>query len=149
MDDCTLTLTRFIAAPPEVVWRCWTDPRHLPQWFGPDGYSCQTKEIDLRQGGVWRFDMIGPDGTIYPNRHRITLYDRPNQINFLLDADDDSHPAIKVQVTLTAEGGGTRLIQNMEMPSVEALKGALAFGADRLGAQTMAKLVVFAEALEV
>ena len=73
MTDQTLTLTRLIPAPPEKVWRCWTDPALLPRWFGPEGFTCQTKEIDLRPGGLWRFDMIGPDGKIWANRHRHTV----------------------------------------------------------------------------
>lgn len=147
MQDRTLTLTRLIAAPPEKVWRCWTDPAILPRWFGPEGYHCQTKEIDLRPGGLWRFDMIGPDGTVWPNRHRFTRHDAPRQIEFLMDGDDDSAPPMQVTVTLHPEAGGTRLTQSMVFPSVERLQGALAFGADRLGQTTMAKLAALAEAM--
>ena len=46
------------------------NPETLPQWWGPDGYSCRTQKIDLRAGGEWVFDMIAPDGTIFPNHHR-------------------------------------------------------------------------------
>jgi uncharacterized protein YndB with AHSA1/START domain len=146
-DDRQLTLTRLIAAPPEKVWRCWTDPTLLPRWFGPDGYTCQTKEMDLRQGGLWRFDMIAPDGTVFPNRHRITLYQPHSLITFLMDGDDDTAPPIVVVVTMTPEGTGTRLTQSMTLPTPEAKQHALSFGADRLGLQTLGKLAAMAEAL--
>ena len=146
-DDRTLTLTRLIAAPPEKVWRCWTDPTLLPRWFGPDGFSCNTKEIDLRPGGLWRFDMIGPDGKVWPNRHRFTLHDPHSRITFLMDGDDDAQPPIEVEVTLTPEGTGTRLTQTMTLPSAEARQNALGYGADRLGLQTLGKLAAVAEAL--
>ena len=100
------------------------DPAILPQWFGPEGYHCTTKEIDLREGGLWRFDMIGPDGTVWANRHRFTLHDAPRRIEFLMDADTDAAPPFEVVVTLTPESGGTRLTQVMTFPTAEARDGA-------------------------
>lgn len=147
MEDRQITLSRLIAASPELVWRCWTDPALLPQWFGPEGYSCTTKEISLRQGGIWRFDMIGPDGKVWPNRHRFTLYDQPRRIEFLMDGDTDADTPFEVVVTLTPEAGGTRITQVMTFPSAEIRNGALAYGADRLGQTTLAKLAKIAEAL--
>lgn len=146
-DDRQLILTRLIAAPPEKVWRAWTDPTLLPRWFGPDGFTCTTKEIDLRQGGLWRFDMIAPDGTVWPNRHRFTLHEPHSRITFLMDGDTDAAPPIMVEVTMTAEGTGTRLTQTMTLPTPEAKQHALSYGADRLGLQTLGKLAAIAEAL--
>jgi uncharacterized protein YndB with AHSA1/START domain len=147
MSDLQMTLSRVVDADIEVVWRCWTDPAHLPSWFGPAGYSCRTKEIDLRQGGIWRFDMIGPDGTIWPNRHRITLYDRPHRIEFLLDGDQGDMAGMLAEISLDPLGASTRITQTITFPNAEARAGALAFGADRLGMETLAKLAKLAEAL--
>jgi uncharacterized protein YndB with AHSA1/START domain len=147
MQDRQITLTRLIAAPPEAVWRCWTDPEILPKWFGPEGYSCITKEIDLREGGLWRFDMIGPDGKIWLNRHRYTLSEPPKRLEFLLDADDDTTEPMAVVVTLAPEADGTRITQVMTFPTAEMCRGALAFGADRLGQTTLAKLDAAAQRL--
>lgn len=146
MKDRQITLTRLIAAPAEVIWRCWSDPEILPRWFGPQGYSCTTKEIDLREGGLWRFDMIGPDGTVWPNRHRYQLMQPCQRIEFLMDGDAEGEP-MQVVVTLEAEAGGTRVTQVMTFPSAEMRDGALAYGADRLGETTYAKLE--AEALKL
>ena len=65
--DRTMLITRTIRAPARLVWGAWMNPETLPQWWGPDGYSCRTSRIDLREGGEWVFDMIGPDGTVWPN----------------------------------------------------------------------------------
>ncbi len=54
---------------------------------------------------------------------------------------------MQVVVTLTPQGTGTRLTQTMTLPSVDAKQGALRYGADRLGLQTMGKLAAVAEAL--
>jgi uncharacterized protein YndB with AHSA1/START domain len=146
-DDRRLTLTRLIDALPAHVWRCWTDPTLLPRWFGPDGHSCMTKEIDLRQGGLWRFDMIRADGVVYANRHRYTLFRPTSRIEFLLDGDDDRQPPMTVEVTLTPEGQGTRITQTITLASAEAKQHALGFGADRLGLQTLGKLAALAATL--
>ena len=147
MEDRQITLTRLIAAPAEKIWQCWTDPAILPRWFGPEGYSCVTKEIDLRQGGQWRFDMIGPDGKVYPNRHRYTLFDPLKRLEFLLDDDAAGMEPIVAVVVLEPETGGTRITQTMTFPNVEMRNGALAFGADRLGQTTLAKLEAAAQKL--
>lgn len=147
LEDRQITLTRVLNASPARVWACWTDPALIHRWFGPDGYSCVTKQIDLVQGGQWRFDMIGPDGTVWPNRHRFTLYAPTSRIEFLMDGDDDTTDPIQVVVTLTPDGAGTLLTQTMTLPTPEARQGALAYGADRLGMQTLGKLAAVAEAL--
>lgn len=147
MQDRQLTLTRLIAAPPEKVWRCWTDPALLPQWFGPEGFSCQTKTISLHEGGEWIFDMIGPDGTVWPNRHRHTHWEPKTRLEFTMDNGSDDEPPIEVVVLLTPEDHGTRITQIMTLPTAAAREHALSFGADRLGQTTLAKLEAFAAKL--
>ncbi|MDH5530959.1 MAG: SRPBCC domain-containing protein, partial [Paracoccaceae bacterium] len=71
-SDRTMVIERVINALPRTVWAAWFNPKTLPRWWGPDGFSCRTKRIDLREGGEWVFDMIGPDGTVFPNHHRYT-----------------------------------------------------------------------------
>jgi uncharacterized protein YndB with AHSA1/START domain len=140
MQDLQLVLTRLIPAPPEKVWRAYTDAELLPLWWGPAGYSCRTKQINLAQGGLWRFDMVAPDGRVFVNRHRYTRYLASERIEFLMDADDDSQPAMQVVIILTSEGTGTRVTQTITFPDSSARTAALAFGADALGQQTLAKL---------
>ena len=139
-DTHSLTLTRLIAAPPARLWAAWTDPDLLPRWFGPAGYSCRSKEIDLRQGGLWRFDMIGPDGTVFPNRHRYTRMLPQTRIEFLMDDDTDAAPPMAVVVTLQPEGSGTRITQTITFPDAAARAAAEAYGAAELGQTTLAKL---------
>ncbi len=140
MQDRQITITRLIPASAAKIWQCWTDPQVLPRWFGPMGYTCITKEIDLRQGGLWRFDMIGPDGKVWPNRHRFTLSVPEKRLEFQMDADDDDAQPITVVMVLDPEAGGTRITQTMTFPTADARNGALAFGADKLGQTTLAKL---------
>jgi len=62
----TVTLTRMLDAPRDLVWRAWTDPKHLAHWFGPKGFTSSVPELDVRVGGSLRIVMHGPDGNDYP-----------------------------------------------------------------------------------
>lgn len=62
-----LVLERVFDAPPEKVFRAWTDPAILPRWFAPRPFTTPKVEIDLRPGGVFNTLMMSEDGTEYPN----------------------------------------------------------------------------------
>ncbi len=140
-----LSMTRLFNAPPEVVWQAYTDPAILPRWYAPEGLSCETHEIDLRPGGVWRFDMVG-NGLRFANRHRILSHDAPREIRFLMDDGTDAALPYEVTVTLLAEGAGTRLTQTILFPTEAALQSARDMGAEALGHTTLAKLAAIVEA---
>ena len=59
--------TRVLDAPRELVWKAWTDPKHVAEWWGPNGFTNTIHEMDVRPDGVWRFIMHGPDGVDYKN----------------------------------------------------------------------------------
>jgi uncharacterized protein YndB with AHSA1/START domain len=62
-----LTFERFIDVPPHLVWRAWTEPELLKQWFCPLPWKTVDAELDLRPGGIFRTTMQSPEGTQYPN----------------------------------------------------------------------------------
>jgi uncharacterized protein YndB with AHSA1/START domain len=63
-----LILTRVIDAAPEKVFRAWTEPELLKQWFAPKPWTTPIVETDVRPGGSSLFVMRGVDGNEYPNR---------------------------------------------------------------------------------
>lgn len=65
-SECEIVITRVFDAPRSLVFKAWTDPKHVAQWWGPKGFTTRVTEMDLRSGGQWRYVMIGPDGTEYP-----------------------------------------------------------------------------------
>ena len=67
-EDRELVLTRLIDAPRENLYRAWTEPELLKQWFAPSPYTTPVAEMDVRPGGANLIVMRGPDGTEMPNR---------------------------------------------------------------------------------
>jgi uncharacterized protein YndB with AHSA1/START domain len=63
-----LSLTRIIAASPNALFRAWTEPELLKQWFAPLPFTTETAELDVRPGGASLIVMRGPDGQEYPSR---------------------------------------------------------------------------------
>ena len=63
-----LVLTRIIDALPEKVYRAWTEPDLLKQWFAPLPWTTPFAETDVRPGGSSLIVMRGPDGSEFPNR---------------------------------------------------------------------------------
>ncbi len=139
----TMTIERIIDAPAAVLWQAWSDPATLPQWWGPDGFSCRTKRIDLRAGGEWVFDMIGPDGTEFPNHHRITRWDAASRIDYTLLWGEDGPRHADASVTLDDIGNRTRVTLRMTFVDPGEFEQAKGFGAVELGQQTLGKLARF------
>ncbi len=62
-----LRLERVIDVPPSLVWKAWTTPEHLMQWFTPKPWQTVACTIDLRPGGVFHSTMQSPEGERFPN----------------------------------------------------------------------------------
>jgi uncharacterized protein YndB with AHSA1/START domain len=62
MSNHDLVLERTLDAPIDLVWKAYTDPEHLKQWFAPKPFQITECELDLRPGGIFRIRMQGPDG---------------------------------------------------------------------------------------
>jgi uncharacterized protein YndB with AHSA1/START domain len=62
-----LVLTRILSAPRQAVYRCWTEPELLKQWFAPKPYATPRAEMDVRPGGASLVVMADPDGNEMPN----------------------------------------------------------------------------------
>ncbi len=65
--DLDLELEREVDVPPELVWRAWTDPELITQWFTPKPFETPVCEIDLRPGGRFRTVMRSPEGEEFDN----------------------------------------------------------------------------------
>ena len=146
LDNCaeaakrTMLLQRVIRAPRTIVWNTWMTPATLPQWWGPDGFSCLTKRIDLRTNGEWLFDMIGPDGTVYPNHHVYTEVRPEERIAYTLLWGENGPKHADAWASFEDQDGATQVTLGMVFSTEAEFQEAKGFGAVELGQQTLGKL---------
>ena len=78
-DTERMVVTRVFDAPRELVWKAWTDPKYVMQWWGPKGFTAPFCEMDFRVGGKFLYCMRAPDGQEYWNGgeyHEIVLHEK-------------------------------------------------------------------------
>ncbi|PWC62505.1 ATPase [Azospirillum sp. TSH7] len=139
----TMVLERVIQAPRSLVWGAWMNPETLPQWWGPDGFSCRTTRIDLRAGGEWVFDMIAPDGTVFPNHHRYGEVRPEERIGYTLLWGENGPKHADAWAMFEDLDGATKVTLGMVFTTASEFQEAKGFGAEKLGQQTLGKLERF------
>jgi len=142
-----IVISRVVKADRESTFRAWTNPTQIVQWFGPEGFKIETHEININEGGLWRFDMIGPDGSRYSNRMEFLRIVEPTSIEVLHGSDVDNDPdAFRMLVTFDEQNNGKTVVTLRQIhASSERRTTVIGFGAVELGAQTLKKLAKFAE----
>ncbi len=116
-----IVLSRLFDASRELVWKAWTQPEHVAQWWGPRGFTTTIHEMDLRPGGVWRHTMHGPDGTDYRNRIVFLEIERPKRLVYKHEPEKGTEPVnFQVSVTFFEMGGQTGVTVRMLFPSAAA-----------------------------
>jgi uncharacterized protein YndB with AHSA1/START domain len=147
--DREIVLSRVISAPRALVFKAWSDPLHLPVWFGPAGFTVETQEIEIRVGGRWRFVLVAPDGTRYDSRMVFLKIDTPRLLEIDHGSDKDDDPGkFRVIVTFDEQSDGKTVVTLRQLhPTKEQRDATIGFGAVEFGYQTLEKLVQYVAAL--
>ena len=99
-DQPTITMEREFDAPPDVLFRAFTEAEALKTWYGPNGFTITVLAMDFRVGGLFRFTMHGPDGTDYPNRIEYRDIKPAERLDYRHGSDIDNDPnAFEVTTT--------------------------------------------------
>src|SRR5687768_5226389 len=112
IENRELIITHSFQAPRELVYQAWTDPKHLPQWWGPEGFTTTVHEIEVKPGGVWRYTMHGPDGVDYENKITFIEVNPPGRLVYA-HGDDSVDELFQVTVSLEEQGKETKLTMRM------------------------------------
>ena len=148
-DARSIIGVREFDAPRDLVFAAFTDPKHLTQWWGPNGFTTTTSSFEFRPGGVWRFVMHGPDGRDYQNRVTYEEIVPPERIVYRHGGGDDVEP-VQFRQTIVFEdlGGRTRITWRGDFPSAAERDRVIKdHGADKGLLQTLARLSEFVAAM--
>ena len=108
-----LVMTRMFNAPRRLVFKAWTESERAAYWWGPRDFTTISCKMDVRPGGAWRRVMRSPQGTLLVKSGVYREISEPERLVFTYcDETDDGDPGPQtlVTVTLTEQGGQTKLV---------------------------------------
>jgi uncharacterized protein YndB with AHSA1/START domain len=109
----TLVIERIFDAPRELVFKAWTDPKHLVRWLGPQGFTGTIIKMDVRPGGAYRFHMRSAQGIDYWQQGVFREIAEPERfVRTCAWTDGDGNPTgpeTLITVTFEDHEGGTKL----------------------------------------
>lgn len=150
-----LTLTRIFDAPRELVWKAWTDPEHIAQWWGPHGFTNPLCQWDAQPGNAILVHMRGPKGSPFdfdmPMGGAFEEVIASERLVFITNAmpDETGQPQLEVRnsVTFEDDNGKTKVtLQAVVLRSTPAVAGAIA-GMEQGWSQSLEKLTALLEEL--
>jgi len=134
--DREIRISRLLNAPIELVWEVWTNPEHIKNWWGPDGFTNTIHIMDVKPEGRWEFVMHGPDGTDYKNKSVYKEISKPTKIVF-----DHIAPNFTATINFEAQGSKTFISWQMLFETKEEFERVVkVFKADEGIKQNIVKL---------
>ncbi len=149
--DREIVLVKVFQHPREKVFAAWMDPRALAEWYGPATLKIENHEADIREGGVWRFDMVGlfeGQERRFANLVRF-LEIVPNERIVMDHGTPDPGDPDRFRTTVTFDeqtDGKTVLTMRQLHPSPARRKIVIGFGAVEYGLQTLDGLAAWLDA---
>ncbi len=112
-----LMIQRELPFPRHLVWKAMTEAEHVNRWWGPDGFTNENSTMDFRVGGQWKYEMVGPDKTRYPNLVTFKEIIVPSRIVF--DHGDWDRVWFETTITLEETPRGTlvTIVQTYPTPA--------------------------------
>ena len=118
-NERKVLITRVLDAPRSLVFKLWTDPQHMAQWWGPHGFTNPICEVDARVGGALRIVMRAPDGVDYPMTGTFREIVVPERLVFVAVAEDAAgNPLLEALTTVTFEEHGSKTRLTVEASGV-------------------------------
>jgi uncharacterized protein YndB with AHSA1/START domain len=124
----TLVVRKTIHATPERLFKAWTDPAQLLEWWGPEGVACVDPEVDLRVGGRYRIGNRLPDGKMLWIAGEFEAVDPPHQLRYTWRLEGTTGAFERVTVRFEPRGSATEVVITHEHIANEALRDQHAYG---------------------
>jgi len=145
-QDREIVLSRKLNAPVALVWEVWTQPEHIANWWGPDGFTNTITTMNVNPGGEWNLVMHGPDGTDYKNKSIFKEIIPCKKIVY----EHISGPRFVATIDFEEQGDHTLIRWHMLFETAEEfIQVVKTFKADEGLKQNMEKLNVYLTGLKV
>jgi uncharacterized protein YndB with AHSA1/START domain len=130
-DEPVIRYRRFVKAPPELVFRAYTDPGHMKNWLGPRYLETVLCEVDLRVGGRFRFVQRAPDGTEHGFHGVYSEVDPPHRLTNTFVYEPWPEAETVETIVFDAVTGGTMITGISRHTSIEARDRHVASGMEK------------------
>ena len=136
-----IVMTRIFDAPRELVFKAYTDPQLIPQWWGPARYTTTVDRMELRAGGQWRFAQRDAAGNEYAFRGEYREIAPPERLVSTFEFEGlPGHISVETATFEALPGGRTRLTVQAVFGSVEDRDGMLASGMEEGAGESWQRL---------
>jgi uncharacterized protein YndB with AHSA1/START domain len=135
-----ITITRVFDAPRELVFKAFTDPKLVEQWFGPRQYTTKVDKLDARPGGLWRFvqrDENGNEFAFHGVHHDVIA---PESVVATFEFEGAPGHVAMQTVNLEPIGNKTRMVENVVFQSVTDRDAMVASGMQKGSDDSMDRL---------
>jgi uncharacterized protein YndB with AHSA1/START domain len=149
-DQLAFTMSRTFDAPRELVWKVYTDPDLVPQWWGLRNSTTIVDKMDFRVGGAWRYIQIDSQGNEYAFRGVYQDIQAPERFTYTFEFEP--MPGQMSTDTILFEAlpdGKTLLTARTTMDSLEDLEGMLQSGMEYGATETWDRLEELLESEKV
>jgi uncharacterized protein YndB with AHSA1/START domain len=129
-EDGDLVFERTFDAPLDKVWKAFTDPEIVPNWWGKHGTTTTVVEMDVRPGGTWRYINSAPDrdDVVFFGEYLEVDPPRGYKWTFMFDVDGMGPMGGPESYSFENLGGRTKVVSIGYMGSVEGVESALSTG---------------------
>src|SRR5438128_7328723 len=139
-SDREIVGSRIMDAPPELVFKAYTDPELIPRWWGPRRYATTVDKMDVRPGGVWRYISRGADGTEFAFHGTYREIKRPERLVSTFEFEGMPGHVVVDTATFEERGWKTQVTVTSRFESVEDRDGMLKSGMEDGAAETWDRL---------
>lgn len=129
-SDREVVMSRVFDAPRERVFQAYTDPKLLPKWWGPRGFTTVVETMDVRPGGAWRYVHRGPDGNEYAFHGEYREVVPPRRLVSTFEFEGAPGHVVVDTATFEERGGKTKVTVTSRFESVEDRDGMYQAGAE-------------------
>jgi len=130
-------ITRVFDAPRDLVFKTYTDPQLIPQWWSPKIYTTVVDTMEVRPGGIWRFVQRDADGNPYAFHGVYHTVAPSEQLIYTFEFEGMPGHVMLDTITFEDQNGKTKLTEQAVFQSVGDRDGMLATGMEEGSAQTM------------
>lgn len=128
-EQLTFTMSRVFDAPRELVWRVYTDPVNVPNWWGPRTVTTIVDKMDVREGGEWRYVQRDDDGNEYGFSGVYKEVVAPERIAYTFEFEPMAGHIVTDRATFEeVENSKTRVTVVSQFDSLEDLEGMIQSG---------------------